>query len=401
MTSSLEPPAADGAALFRRHVFLFSVATFFYWAGLYLYMPIFSVHAKSLGASLSMVGVIVAAYAIPQVLFRIPLGILFDSVRRRKSLIAAGILMTSAGALGLGLAPGPWTLFGARIVTGVGAAAWVAFAVYFAAYYPETAAPRAIGIINFVQGAAIVVATYGGGMVAQKLGDRSAFYGAAVLGLVALGAHLAAREPAVATRVRRISRADLTAVARYWPLIIVSLMGVLSQFANWAGLFGFVPVYAARIGADSSDLGLITMASLAASALASLLTMRLVRATGSLVSIVLGAVLLGGTMVFVPGMHSLPALIGLMLVNGIGRGLIQTLLMSLSVQSIPAPLRATAMGVYQAIYAVGMLSGPLVTGLLADRLGLDRAFYVAAGGCLVLAGMAFLPALRAPAAFTR
>ena len=58
------------------------------------------------------------------------------------------------------------------------------------------------------------------------------------------------------------------------------------------------------------------------------------------------------------------------------------------------------MGVYQAIYAVGMLSGPLVTGFLADRLGLDRAFYVAAGGCLVLAGMAFLPVLRAPAAFT-
>jgi len=332
MTSSPGPPAADGAALFRRHVLLFSVATFFYWAGLYFYMPIFSVYAKSLGASLSLVGVIVAAYAIPQVIFRIPLGILFDSVRRRKSLIAVGILVTSAGALGLGLAPGPWTLFGARVVTGVGAAAWVAFAVYFAAYYPESAAPRAIGIINFIQGAAIVAATYGGGMVAQNLGDRSAFYGAAVLGLVALGAHLAAREPAVATRVRRISRADLTAVARYWPLIIVSLMGVLSQFANWAGLFGFVPVYAARIGADRSDLGLITMVSLAASALASLLTVHIVRATGSRVSSVLGAVLLGGTMVFVPAMHSVPALIGLMLVNGIGRGLIQTLLMSLSVQ---------------------------------------------------------------------
>jgi len=398
MTPAPGLPDSTDAARARRHVWLFSAATFFYWTALYLYVPILSVYAKSLGASLSMVGIIVAAYAIPQVLFRIPLGILFDAVRRRKSLIAAGILMTSAGALGLGLAPGLWTLFGARIVTGVGAAAWVAFAVYFAAYYPESAAPRAIGVINFVQGAALVAATYGGGLVAQKLGYSSAFFGAAVLGLVALAAHLAAREPAVAERARPISRAELAAVARHWPLIIASLMGVLSQFANWAGLFGFVPVYADRIGAGSSDLGLITMVSLAASALASLLTIRLVRAAGPLVSIVLGALLLGGTMVFVPAMRSLPSLTVLMFVNGLGRGLLQTLLMSLSVQSIPQPLRATAMGVYQAVYAVGMLSGPLVTGFLADALGLDPAFYVAAGGCLVLAAMAFLPPLRTPSA---
>ncbi len=395
MTSASLPPAV---ARSRRHLLLFAAATFFYWTALYLYQPIFSVYAKSLGASLSMVGIIVAAYAIPQVLLRIPLGVLFDAVPRRKSLIAAGILITSAGALGLGLAPGPWTLFGARIVTGIGAAAWVAFAVYFAAYFADTATPRAFGIINFIQGAALVAATYCGGLVAQNFGYGWAFYGAAGLGLVALSAHLAAREPVIANRAHPVSQTELVTVIRHGPLIIVSLMGVLSQFANWAGLFGFMPVYAARIGADSSDLGLITMVSLAASALASLTTVRLVRSVGPVVTIVLGAAVVGGTMVFVPAMHSLPALTAIMFVNGMGRGLLQTLLMSLSVQTIPQPLRATAMGLYQAVYAIGMLAGPLVTGFLADALGLDAAFYAAAAGCLVLATLAFLPALRSPAA---
>jgi len=49
------------------------------------------------------------------------------------------------------------------MLTGLGAATWVAFAVYFVGYFPSTRAPRAIGMINFVQGVAMVTATYLGG----------------------------------------------------------------------------------------------------------------------------------------------------------------------------------------------------------------------------------------------
>jgi MFS family permease len=74
------------------------------------------------------------------------------------------------------------------MLTGVGAATWVAFAVYFVAYYPASEAPKAIGIINSVQGVALVISTYAGGLVAQRFGYGGAFFGAAILGLVALAA---------------------------------------------------------------------------------------------------------------------------------------------------------------------------------------------------------------------
>lgn len=379
-----------------RPVLFFSAATFLYWAALYLYSPILSVYAKSLGASLSMVGVIVASYAIPQFLFRIPLGIVFDRLSRRKSLITAGLVATSLGALGLGLAPNSWALFGARTLTGVGAAAWVAFTVYFAGYYPASAAPKAIAIINFVQGLALVAATYSGGLVAQHFGYGATFFGAAIIGIAALAAHFAAKEAAKTRVQRRVSTSDLRSLVSYRPLLVVSLMGLFSQFANWAGLFGFTPIYAARIGANSSDLGIITMLCLAASALASLATTRAVKLAGSTATVVFGAVLLGGTMALVPAMRTVPGLAWLMVANGVGRGLLQTVLMSLSVQSIPESLRATAMGIYQAVYALGMLAGPLVTGRLADIIGLGPAFYVAAGGCGIILVLAFLPERKSP-----
>ena len=194
---SVTPSQSD-----RKHIIFFSMVTFFFWASLYLYMPILPVYAQSIGASLSMVGIIVAAYAIPQMLFRIPIGMLFDIITRRKFLIAGGIMMSSAGALSLGLAPSALLLFFARGITGIGAAAWVTFTVYFVAYYPKESARRAIGTINFVQGAALVIATYCGGIVAEIYGYSFTFFGAALIGVIALIVLLATKEPFI----KRLSR---------------------------------------------------------------------------------------------------------------------------------------------------------------------------------------------------
>jgi DHA1 family multidrug resistance protein-like MFS transporter len=64
---------------------------------IYLYAPVLPVYAKSLGASLTVVGIIVAAYALPQFLFRIPLGIWSDSLGRRKPFIVGGAIMVVIG----------------------------------------------------------------------------------------------------------------------------------------------------------------------------------------------------------------------------------------------------------------------------------------------------------------
>ena len=72
---------------------LFGVATFFYWASLYLYVPILPVYAQSVVDSLAMVGLVMSSYALPQLLMRIPIGMYYDSVARRKPLVLASMAM--------------------------------------------------------------------------------------------------------------------------------------------------------------------------------------------------------------------------------------------------------------------------------------------------------------------
>ncbi len=373
----------------RKYILLFCATTFFFWTALYLYVPILPVYTRSLGANLSMVGTVVAAYAIPQVLFRIPVGVLFDAMTKRKLLLALGVLMAALGALGLGFAPSPWFLFLARIVTGIGATTWVTFTVFFTAFYPEGSVRQAIGLINFVQGTAVLTATFCGGIIAEVWGAGFTFWGATGLGVVALMALLSIREPAVA-HVESASWRRFTLVATYPQLLLVSFMGILAQFANWAGLFGFIPVYAVQIGASEADLGIITMLALASGAVVALAVASIARRWGNVFTIVLGAILLGSTTLIVPLIHDVSALEIVMVVNGLGRGILATILMSLSIQAVAPQQRATAMGVYQALYAVGMLLGPLISGHLADSLGLTVVFYLSAAICLLLAGTAFL-----------
>ena len=48
------------------------------------------------------------------------------------------------------------------------------------------------------------------------------------------------------------------------------------------------------------------------------------------------------------------------------------------------------MGVYQTTYAIGMLVGPIISGVVADSYGLSTIFYLFGSLILVVAGMAFL-----------
>jgi len=149
---------------------LVAAATFFFWSSLYLYVPILPLHAEHLGSSLQMVGAIIAAYAIGQVLLRIPLGIGGD-VYGRKPFAVLSLALAAAGAAWLGIAGSPTELFAARTLTGFAAAGWVVISVLFASYYRKDSSTVAMSIIMAVNTSSLLVSTFVGGILADWLGN--------------------------------------------------------------------------------------------------------------------------------------------------------------------------------------------------------------------------------------
>ena len=373
----------------RSSVFFFCIVNFLWWIGLYLYVPILPIYIQAAGASLNIVGAVLSAYAIPQVLLRIPIGIWSDRLGRRKPLVAIGIIFTSLGALGLGLSATPWLLFLSRMVTGIGAAAWVVFPLYFSAYYPANDSGKAIGLISFVRSVALIAATAGGGFMAEGFGLSKPFFLAALLGVFALFALLLTKESPIRRVLTPSWRTSLSVATR--PLLLtVSLMAILLTFAVFTGVFGFIPIYASEIGASGSQLGLITMINLGFSALGALVAVWVWERLGYRSTMVYSALLIGGSLFAIPFITAIPVLMAVQIGFGLGNGVLMTLFMVLSIRGLPQEQQATAMGVFQAVYAIGMLAGPLTSGFLGSSLGLSAVFYLAALASLLIAVLAFL-----------
>src|SRR5213080_4434175 len=86
--------------------------------GLTIILPLLPFYAESLGATPAVVGLLVSAYAICQLIAGPPLGHLSDRVGRRKVLLVSQ-MGTCVGFLILAYAQSLWTVFLARIIDGL------------------------------------------------------------------------------------------------------------------------------------------------------------------------------------------------------------------------------------------------------------------------------------------
>ena len=390
------------------------LGTFFYWAALYVYVPILSVYTESLGASFTMVGMVVGAYGFVQMLLRIPLGIWSDQLGRRKLFLFAGHFFNFLGCFGLGLAQNPTHLIVFRGVLGVSAATWVVFTVLYASYFPPDQTPKAMGVVTSINGISLIIVNVLCGWIAEIWGMRVTFFvgaGFAVLGLVstmAIKEHRVAREPLALERILRVASRPT--------LLITASITALTQYAFWATTFSFIPLYADKLGASKFTLGIIGTIALVPYTFASLVNHRLGERLGENRAVFIGALVMAAMAYVVPlipqpnGAHSTGTVaagaslsnliqrhaVSLLAisqgVSGFGRGMVQPLLMGLSIRETPSEDRATAMGVYQAIYAIGMFTGPITAGAIADTFALSGAFIIA-GTISVVAALAALSLL--------
>ncbi len=352
-------------------------ATVAFWASLYLYVSILSPYAETVGASMTLVGLIVSSYGFSQLVLRIPVGIWSDRLGRRKPFIVAAFACSAVAGAWLAAASGPWGVLAARTLSGVAATMWVVLSVLFAGYFPPERAGYAMSLLTFSMTAAQLAATLVGGLIAEAWGWRAPFWGAVIV--AAVGFALTLRIEEGRAKPVGLSFGELARVGRARSLLLFSLLGALHQFNTWVTLYGFTPNHAVALGASRAALGWLSFASAAPIALASLASGTwVVRFLSERQMVLTGFAVTAAATVAIPLAPSLEALFVSQFLGGFGRGLVFPVLMGLVVKSVPPQKRATAMGFFQSIYALGMFAGPALAGVVAEWWGLTGAFSAAA-----------------------
>jgi MFS family permease len=371
----------------------FIAGTFLFWASLYTYVPILPAHVERLSGSLQVVAWVVGAYGLTQLALRIPLGVWSDRVGARKPFVLMGLVAAMASGVGLALAQTPIALFGFRALAGTAAATWAVLTVLFSGYFVPPDHHRAMTIMQVTSAGAQIAAALVGGWVAARWGWTAPFYAGAALAVLGLACMAAVPDQAPLTTRAPITLATVTRIARVPVVLGASIVAALGQFGFWVTVNGFTPIYAVRLGASAETLGVLTMISLVPYAIApfladALLTMR-VRERHMVGA---GYVVVAATTLAIPFIHSMPLLMLSQAIGGAGRGLVFPILMSSTIESVAAGERATAMGFFQATYALGMTAGPWVAGWLIGSVGLEGMFVVTAGlmGVAAIVGFVLL-----------
>ena len=361
------------------------LVTFFFWFSMYTYVPTLAAYAQGLGASYNLVGMIIGSYGLAQLLLRIPIGLFSDARGTRKFFILCGLAMSATSGLGMWLVPSTLALLACRTLAGVAASTWVDFTVLFASYFPSRDAPKALGYLNAANNLGQVAAMLSGAYLAQQAGLSAPFLlgaSGAALGLAGAFTLFENRLPKKPLRVAPLREA-FTDVS----LLRLSLLAIILQMVTYVTVFGFLPLAAKDLGATTFELGLLTTLTLTPSIFSSALSGSYFSPRfGERATLVCGLGLTALTCFAVPFISNLPALYLSQMIGGFARGLVLPLLMGLSIRAIAADKRSTAMGVFQALYGLGMFFGPLLAGLLGTLAGLSAGFWVT--GLIGMAGAA-------------
>jgi MFS family permease len=361
--------------------------------GFGMVLPIMPFYALKLDASPEMIGAIIAAFSVAQLLSAPLWGRVSDHYGRRPPLLA-GLLASAAAFAIFGFANSVWLLFASRLIQGAGGGTTGVAQAYVA----DTVAPRdrakALGWLSS--------ATAVGLMIGPVVGSFAAHWGQAAPGLIAAGLCLLnvvfawkwlpeskapvapgsapARKPVwhAAWMVVRHPRGPVQRLTWIYGAGMLGFTAMTSVLALYLGeLFCFTEVTIGYVFMYVSTLSLV---------MRSLLLGPIVHRIGETGAMRAGTIILTFGLLLYPHVTSLWTLAPVMALVPIGTALLFPATTALMSHASPQSELGTTMGVAQTFAAISRVIAPLIATSAFQRFGIGAPFYLA-GSIVALVGV--------------
>jgi MFS family permease len=362
------------------------VTAFVDMVGIAMIVPLLPFYATEHGASAAVVGLLISAFSLAQLLVA-PLWGRFSDQYGRRPAILAGLLVTAAAYALFAFAGSVAALLAARVVQGLGGGTIGVVQAYVADASAPEQRTKSLGWLSAVTSfGAVVGPAFGSAMVAIG-GPRAPGIGAAGLALVVAGfAWAFLRESRVATTTSAphgavSSRAAIGRVLVRWEdaasrLIWIYAVGIGAFY----GTIQTVPLLlAARLGVTQQTVGYFVMYLGGMGVVVRTLVLgRAVDRLGEVRLARLGIVLLAVGLATTGAAYGVVALGAAFTLMPLGTAFLFPCVTGLLSRVVAPGQRGLYMGVQHTFGGVSRVAFPVAAGLLMDRFGVGVPFLCSA-----------------------
>ena len=354
--------------------------------GMFLILPVFALYAHHLpgGDNYTLVGLTLGMYGLTQAALMIPFGMASDRIGRKKVIIF-GLILFALGSFVAAFATDIyWTIAG-RALQGAGAIS-AAVTAMLADLTREEQRTKAMATIGSTIGIAFAVSLVAGPALGHLIGVPGIF---ALTGVLALAAIIVVKvwipDP-VNTHFHADAEANPARLADVLrdPQLLRLDFGIFALHAAQMAMFVVVPVALKNSGLPADQHWWVYLPVLVGSFVLMIPAIIVGEKRGKMKPVFIAAValMLAAQIGLALGIGHFWGIVGALFFYFVAFNLLEASLPSLISKLAPVSAKGTAMGVYNTAQALGLFTGGVVGGWLAQHIGFPAVFEF----CVVLMG---------------
>ncbi|MHC6179694.1 MFS transporter [Clostridium sp. JNZ X4-2] len=345
-----------------------------FWFSQYVYMPYQTPYLLSVGVAANFIGVVVGAYGLSQMILRMPIGVMADIRGRHKFFIIIGSSSSGLASLFRIFMPNGIGFLLGSLFSGLASAMWISFMVLYSNYFKKDEMQKSMGTIIAANNMGVLVGFAAGSLFYDRFGMN-------ILCILSVAAALPStilaffiKEPDI--NFTPVPVKKLITVYFDKRLIGFSLLTLIQQGILMSTVMSFTNQIVKQLGASGFQIGMNSIIYIVAAVISSYFSaskLALKRGPEFWIPLVLVCICI--YCLVVPNSSSITYIYFAQILMAMSTGILFSFCTSEAMKNVDQNKKSTAMGYFQAIYAVGMTIIPALTGIISHNYNMITAYY--------------------------
>ena len=340
--------------------------------GLFIVLPVISVYALSLpGSNSTLVGIVIGGYALTQMIFQIPFGIMSDKLGRKGTIIL-GLLLFAIGSIVCAVSDDILLLLLGRFLQGAGAIGAVVTAM-ISDLVQEEKRPKAMALMGGMIAGSFALAMIIGPTMGAFFGIHSLFWLTAILALLSIFVLIKFVPNPPLIKHTYSTKTNLLPILLNSNLIKMNITNFLQKgFMTFA--FMIIPIVLTKTyNWELADLYKVYLPSMIAGILAMAPAAIIAEKKGKFKEVLIIGIIFFALAYYLIGASTTTTgfIIGVV-VFFIGFNMHEPIMQSLATKYAKVHQRGTVLGTFNSFGYLGTFIGGLVGGIYLDKVGLDQ-----------------------------